>query len=167
MRRINRVVVWSVGAVTLRATVAGADPRVAVLDECAPVTFNATPPVGPGLSTICDVNFDGEVTFAEFVALLPPGHPAWRNDPSWLVMKAGRKVKVTNKGGEDHIFTEMAKFGGLRTRAQRALRVDPVPDCAGGPSNSAVASTFLEPVASIQGEGLGTERPSSVDASSY
>jgi hypothetical protein len=81
----------------LIATVAGAGERVAVLDECDPATFNALPPVGPGLVTICDVKFDGEVTFAEFLSLLPPGHPAWRNEPSWLEIKSGRKVKATNE----------------------------------------------------------------------
>src|SRR5215204_6300773 len=84
MRRISHVFVLSVGAVVLIATVAGAGERVAVLDECDPATFNALPPVGPGLGTICDMNFNGDVTFAEFLSLLPPGHLAWRNEPSWL-----------------------------------------------------------------------------------
>jgi plastocyanin len=155
MRRISRVLVLSVSAVALIATVAVAGSRVAVLDECDPATFNATPPVGPGLGTICDENFNGDVTFAEFLSLLPPGHPAWRNEPSWLAVKSGKKVKVKNEGGEDHTFTEVAEFGGgYVPELNEPLGLTPVPECAGGPANPAVASSFLEPGASVQVAGL-------------
>ena len=73
---------------------------------------------------------DGDVKVAEFNAFLrsplydniPPfgvepgmflvGHPAWRNDPSHLVIEAGKKIQIRNVGGRPHTFTKVAEFGG-------------------------------------------------------
>ena len=63
------------------------------------------------------------MSFAEFGQLLvspltvPPngalvGHPAWRNEPSHLTTAAGKTIRVTNRGGRGHTFTEVANFGG-------------------------------------------------------
>jgi plastocyanin len=59
------------------------------------------------------------VTNAEFGSLLGSplslsvvGHPAWRNQPSYLWIKAGKNVRVTNEGGRGHTFTKVAAFGG-------------------------------------------------------
>jgi hypothetical protein len=50
----------------------------------------------------------------------------------------------------------VAEFGGgYVPELNEPLDLTPVSECAGGPSNPAVASTFLEPGASIQVEGLG------------
>jgi hypothetical protein len=111
--------------------------------------------VGPGLGTICDVKFDGAVTFAEFIGLLPPGHPAWRNEPSWLEVGAEGKVKAINQGGEDHTFTEVAQFGGgYEPPLNAPLGLTPVPECAGGPANPTVANSFLHPGERLRIEGL-------------
>ena len=40
------------------------------------------------------------------------GHPAWRNEPSYLRVRAGKSVRVTNEGGRAHSFTLVAAFGG-------------------------------------------------------
>jgi len=40
------------------------------------------------------------------------GHPAWRFEPSYLDVRAGQSLRVTNSGGEGHTFTEVAAFGG-------------------------------------------------------
>jgi hypothetical protein len=60
----------------------------------------------------------GEVTFAEFGALLfspliatVVGHPAWRFEPSYVELRSGHTLRVTNNGGENHTFTEVAAFG--------------------------------------------------------
>ena len=57
--------------------------KVKMLGRSAdPATFNA---IGAGI--ICDVNFNGAVTFPEFASLLSPaafGHPAWRFDAPYL-----------------------------------------------------------------------------------
>jgi plastocyanin len=155
MRSSSSVFVLALGAVALMVTVAGAGERVAVLDECDPATFNAAPPTGPGLGTLCEVHFNGAVTFAEFVSLLPPGHPAWRNEPSWLELKAGKSVNATNEGGEDHTFTAVVAFGGGFVSALNApLGLTPVPECGSAdvPSPDVV---FLHPGDSVKVEGLG------------
>ena len=53
------VAFWTIGVSDAAAT------KVKMLDECDPATFNAI-----GLGVICDVNFDGGVTFPEFASLL-------------------------------------------------------------------------------------------------
>jgi plastocyanin len=61
----------------------------------------------------------GNVSFAEFngeadspLAAAVIGHQAWRNDPTYLVIKHGQRVQVRNVGGRPHTFTEVANFGG-------------------------------------------------------
>jgi hypothetical protein len=89
------------------------DRNIAMRDDCDP-TDPAWAAVGG-----CQ-RAEGHVTQAEFVAAagspLSPttvvGHPAWRNSPSYLVMKEGGSVRVRNAGGRGHTFTEVAAFGG-------------------------------------------------------
>jgi hypothetical protein len=109
------VVFWSIGANDATAA------RVNILDRCDPVTFNAAGPV------LCNPNFDGGVTLEEFQEqLLPPlafGHPAWRFNAPYLEIDLNEKVRVTNRGGEGHTFTEVpdvegkSPFGGGRVDA--------------------------------------------------
>jgi plastocyanin len=61
----------------------------------------------------------GDVSFAEFVRELDSplaasvvGHQSWRNDPSYLKVKADETIRVRNAGGRPHTFTEVAAFGG-------------------------------------------------------
>ena len=61
----------------------------------------------------------GNVSLAEFagenhspLSAAVVGHQAWRNAPSYLVIRPGDKVRVTNEGGRVHTFTEVAAFGG-------------------------------------------------------
>ena len=90
---------------------------------------------------------DGDVTAAEFNASLrsplydniPPfgaepglflvGHPAWRNDPSHLVIEAGKKIQVRNVGGRPHTFTKVAEFGGGVVPPLN-VGTQPAPECA-------------------------------------
>jgi len=97
------------------AQVNGNDANVAIVDNCDPATFNAV--IGPGTCT--PTPHEHDTTFAEFAALLfSPlaanviGHPAWNFSPGYISIRAGRKVRVLNAGGEDHTFTEVAAFGG-------------------------------------------------------
>src|SRR5215471_14096057 len=90
------------------------DPKVAIVDNCDPATFNA---VIPG---VCATTPHGhDTTFQEFVGLLfSPlaanviGHPAWQFAPGYISISAGQIVRVTNAGGENHTFTEVPAFGG-------------------------------------------------------
>ena len=98
-----------------RAQVNSNDPKVAMLDNCDPATFDAA--IGPGTCTPTPHRFD--TTFAEFVGLLfsplaknVVGHPAWNFAPGYISVREGQTVRVKNAGGEDHTFTEVSAFGG-------------------------------------------------------
>jgi hypothetical protein len=121
------VVFWSIGVSDVTAA------RVRILDQCDPATFNA------GGTVLCDPNFDGGVTLEEFSELLTPstfGHPAWRFNAPYLEIDLNEKVRVTNRGGEDHTFTEVSApegespFGGGRVDAlNKALGLTALPQC--------------------------------------
>jgi plastocyanin len=108
MQRIGTVFMLSVGALAMMAAVAVADETVRMLDACDPATFNAT----FGAGVCADVG--GDVTVEEFFSpnVLPEGHPAWENEPPYIKIRPGERVKVTNEGGEVHTFTEVMAFGG-------------------------------------------------------
>src|SRR5688500_6159533 len=90
---------------------------------------------------------DGDVTAAEFNQFLrsphydnePPfgvepgmflvGHPSWRNDPSHVVIEAGKEIRVRNIGGRPHTFTAVAEFGG-GVVAPLNVGTQPAPECA-------------------------------------
>ena len=96
---------------------------IEMIDDCDP----ADPAWGP---TGGCLQKDGDVTVLEFNRFLrsplydniPPaamepgfflvGHPSWRNEPSHIVIEAGKKIKVRNVGGRPHTFTPVAQFGG-------------------------------------------------------
>jgi plastocyanin len=79
--------------------------KIVMRDDCDPTDPAWTPTGGCVLP-------DGDVTFAEFSAAVPIGHPAWRNDPSYLKFKAEKDVKVANEGGREHTFTHVENWGG-------------------------------------------------------
>ena len=56
------------------------------------------------------------------------GHPAWRNEPSYLSIGTGRPVTITNDGGRVHTFTRVAHFGGGRVPPLNRSLV-PAPEC--------------------------------------
>ena len=90
--------------------------KIAMRDNCDPNDPTWAPIGGCLLSR-------GDVTRAEFAAFLrsplsiPPnahlvGHPSWRNEPSYLSIESGKSLRVSNSGGRNHNFTEVAQFGG-------------------------------------------------------
>jgi hypothetical protein len=99
----------------------GNDPNVVMLDNCSPtdpeyIAFGGCPEGGGALK-----GFKGDVPLAEFFALLTSplapggqiiGHPSWRNEPSYLNVPAGQTIRVVNRGGRVHSFTEVTNFGG-------------------------------------------------------
>ena len=102
--------IWAIGTRVAGAQVKSQDPRVALMDNCDPTTFNGLCVVLPR---------PGDTTLTEFFGLLfSPlsttiiGHPAWRFEPSYLDVRAGQTIRVTNTGGEAHTFTEVADYGG-------------------------------------------------------
>ena len=121
---------------------------IAVLDDCDPndPSWAAT----GGCS-----RRNGAVTNAEFGAFLASplslsviGHPAWRNEPSYIKISAGESVRVTNEGGRGHTFTEVANFGGGRVPPLR-MGLTPAPECLAAPP-----SADLLPGATIEIDGL-------------
>jgi plastocyanin len=87
--------------------------KIAIRDDCDPRDPAWNPSGGCALE-------EGDVTNAEFgVELQSPlaptsviGHSAWRNDPPYLKIREGETVRVRNRGGRAHTFTEVANFGG-------------------------------------------------------
>ena len=131
---------WAVTA-TLGAQGRGTTFHITMLDNCAtddPAynAFGGCPEGGPfpGSSS-----YAGDVTAAEFFRLLfspvlAPGgqvigHPSWRNEPSYISIPAGHDVRVTNRGGRAHTFTEVAAFGGGFVSGLNGA-MTPAPECA-------------------------------------
>jgi plastocyanin len=120
--------------------------RIATLDDCDRRD--------PGWAAVGGCTKRGNVSFAEFNAELDSplaaavvGHQAWRNQPSYLVIRTGQTVRVRNAGGRPHTFTEVAAFGGGKV-PNPALNegLTPAPECAG--------STDIAPGGRITVSGL-------------
>jgi hypothetical protein len=86
--------------------------RIALRDDCDP-RDPAWAAVGG-----C-ANRRGNVSFAEFnseldspLAAAVVGHQAWRFDPTYVVLREGKSLRVTNRGGRPHTFTRVANYGG-------------------------------------------------------
>src|SRR5262249_35092741 len=79
---------------------------VQVRDDCDPATFNADPPVGPGLGPICEGN--GDTTFGEFIAELRATKVAeeWRFNPHR--MSEPPPLVAHHHRGAAHPFTTVA-----------------------------------------------------------
>jgi plastocyanin len=108
MIRIGLISALSVGILAMMAAVAVADKKVEMRDACDSTTFN------DHFGAVVCQDVSGDVTVDEFLSpnILPEGHPAWEFEPSYIKIKLGQRVKVTNEGGEVHTFTEVAAFGG-------------------------------------------------------
>lgn len=117
----------------LNATDAHPSRHIAILDDCDPTDPNWNATGGCVLR-------GGIVSEAEFGAQLASplsqsviGHPAWRNEPSYLRVDAGRTVRVTNLGGRNHSFTEVAQFGGGFVPPLN-IGLTPAPECVPPPN---------------------------------
>jgi hypothetical protein len=112
---VTALLVLGFAAATAATTYADDDNgsgRIAIEDECDPTD--------PGWNAVggCQQR-RGTVSFAEFNAELDSplsaavvGHPSWRFDPSYLVLREGKSLRVRNTGGRVHTFTKVANFGG-------------------------------------------------------
>ena len=116
---VTAVVLVALAAATAAATYAARSDdgrskgsRIVIRDDCDP-TDPAWNNVGG-----C-TRKKGNVRLAEFagendspLSAAVVGHQAWRNDPSYLVVKEGETIRVKNRGGRPHTLTKVAAFGG-------------------------------------------------------
>ena len=130
---------WAV-TTTLQAQARSNDANITMMDNCsdsdpAYAPFGGCPEGAPFPGSN---SYAGDVTVAEFFALLfsplaAPGHvighPSWRNEPSYISIPGGRRVRVTNAGGRVHTFTEVENFGGGFVPPLNGT-MTPAPECA-------------------------------------
>jgi plastocyanin len=99
----------AVAVITPGTANAGAVRNVQILDRCDPASFNAM--FGDG---ICTLRNSG-VPVEQFLRRVNPrdgGHSAWRFSPGQVRVKSGQTLRLNNRGGETHTFTEVVEFGG-------------------------------------------------------
>ncbi len=143
----------------------GGTVDVRIRDNCEPSSFNAA------LNRIACVG-DGNITFPQFVAALAGGgHHDWRFQPNSTDVKPGTTLRIENRGGETHSFTEVNNFGAidvgdpvanallnssLPPTTQLAVAVDPTaPSGTFVPSGTAPIGTFVLSGHSLTIAGLG------------
>ena len=126
--------------------------QILILDDCDPRDPGWAPTGGCLLRR-------GRVTLAEFNALLTSphsastvGHPAWRNEPSYLAHDAGKTVRVKKAGGRLHTLPRVANFGGGRVPPLN-VGLTPAPECL--LAQGATDPTAVPPGASMRITGLG------------
>jgi plastocyanin len=86
--------------------------HIAMEDDCDPKdpAWNAVGGCTQKRGDVSFAEFGGENDSPRSAAVI--GHQAWRNDPSYLKIRAGKSVRVKNEGGRPHTFTGVAAFGG-------------------------------------------------------
>jgi len=129
------------------AIAAGGPPanvtQVVALDECDPATFNAV--IGPDFCKNVALGVLGYATtfqdlFAQAAAGTPD--PKWDFEPDTVNINENSLLSVVDQGGEPHTFTEVKQFGGGFIPALNSGQ-SPVPECAAGFSDVAVAKTRI------------------------
>jgi plastocyanin len=107
----------------LHAQARGQDANITIMDNCAQddPAYGAFGGCPEGAPFPGSNSYRGDVPLAEFFELLTSplapagmiiGHPSWRNEPSYISVREGQNVRVTNRGGRGHTFTEVTAFGG-------------------------------------------------------
>jgi plastocyanin len=104
---------------------------------------------------------------AEFFALLGSplapgsqiiGHPSWRNEPSYITIRAGQTVRVSNRGGRVHTFTEVEDFGGGFVPPLNGALI-PAPECgANFVPNPDVEFVAVGDTTQLPGTGAGLRK---------
>jgi hypothetical protein len=136
--------------------------QIALRDDCDPRDPAWNPTGGCKLRR-------GDVTFAEFneevysdptLADEPVGHQAWRFDPPYLKIEEGQSVRVRNRGGRDHTFTEVNEFGGGFV-PPLSMGLVMAPECDPNPQNSPLLPppVVIPPGGSTRVSGLEADPP--------
>jgi plastocyanin len=153
---IAPLTLWFVPAPAALAQEDTPTPRqIVALDECDPTTFNAV--LGPGFCKNVALAFvtPFATKFADLFAKAAAGvpDPNWDFEPDKVTIKKGTPLIVVNQGGEPHPFTQVAKFGGGFVAGLNGGQA-PVPECAGGFKDLAVARTRILQGSQLQVAGL-------------
>jgi len=117
--------------------------QVVALDECDPTTFNAA--IGSDFcKNVAIAPLGYTTTFANLFAKAAAGtpDPKWDFEPDSLSVKEGTILSVVDQGGEPHTFTEVKQFGGGFIPGLNNGEA-PVPECAAGFNDVAVARTRI------------------------
>ena len=115
-----------------RAEEEGEEDEIELYDDCNPNDPGWTPTGGCTLQ-------GGKVSLDEFNRLLASplsqsvvGHPAWRFEPSYIIVSPSDPVHLENEGGRLHTFTAVQQFGGGRVPPLNQ-GLSPAPECALAP----------------------------------
>jgi hypothetical protein len=106
---VTALAVFALWLVTPGMASAGEARNIGILDRCDPASFNAVLGDGACIMRNGGVPFD---TFLERVNPKDGGHNAWRFTPEQVRLNSGQFLRLDNRGGEVHTFTEVANFGG-------------------------------------------------------
>jgi plastocyanin len=114
--------------------------QVVALDECDPTTFNAA--IGPDFCK--NIALGSATTLQSLFAEAAAGTPdaKWDFEPDALSVRQGTVLSVVDQGGEPHTFTEVKQFGGGFIPGLNNGEA-PVPECAAGFNDVAVAKTRI------------------------
>lgn len=125
--------------------------QVVALDECDPATFNAA--LGPDFCKNIALGYS--TTLPNLLAEAAAGTPdtKWDFEPDTLQVKQGTVLSVVDQGGEPHTFTEVKQYGGGFIAALNNNQ-SPVPECANGFGDVAVAKTRTLQGSTLQVGGL-------------
>jgi hypothetical protein len=104
------------------AAAGGSERQISIMDACDPTSFNAV--LGEGACTRA-----GGITFDRFNALLEQNGSvgAWRFSPTEVNAFVGQTLVATNRGGEEHTFTEVEEFGGGFIEPLNIASGNPIP----------------------------------------
>jgi|SRR5579872_72536 len=114
--------------------------QVVALDECDPATFNSA----LGADFCKNIALGYSTTLQNLVAEAAAGtpDPKWDFEPDSLSVNQGTTLTVVDQGGEPHTFTEVKQFGGGFIAGLNNGEA-PVPECAAGFNDVAVAKTRI------------------------
>ncbi len=135
----------------LRPGEAAGHRHVALLDDCDPrdPAWNATGGCALREGSVNNAEFNAFVVSPFSTATV--GHPAWRNDPTYLKTRPRHSFRVTNEGGRAHTFTEVANYGGGRVPPLN-VGMTPAPECLLAPGM--VDPTLVPPRGRLEVSGL-------------
>ena len=143
----------------------GNDPNIAMLDNCS-TTDPGYAPFGGCPQDSKTKAHQGDVGVGEFLALLTSplapgnqiiGHPSWRNEPSYITVRSGQNIRVSNRGGRVHTFTEVAEFGGGFIPPLNGALV-PAPECGTTAPNPNVKFVGVGDTQTLSGLGTGLRK---------